>query len=336
MKILITISLTILIFNQTFAQDKKFKPYLGQKLPGIVSELFAPEIIATGFNERDITISPDGKEIFYGLLTSKHITIMQIKFENNKWSEPRVAPFADDSRYFFLEPCFSPDGRTIFFLSTCPPIGMKPKPRWFYQNIWASDKQPDGSWGEIYMIDTIVNNENNQFYPSVTKTGTLYFTKSNEKTNKSAVYRSQKIEGKYSTPEMLPETINKEGTNVFNAFISPDESFLIACVDGRNNDINPGFVNYYIFFRDEKDNWSEGIPFGSEINFKGSNAISSSVSPDGKYLFFSAQKTSIEIEEKMKTKTLKNMIDILNSPQNGNQDIYWIDAKIIEILRPKK
>jgi hypothetical protein len=45
---------------------KLYGPYPGQKVPGMLPELFAPGFICTGFNERDITISPDGKEIFYG------------------------------------------------------------------------------------------------------------------------------------------------------------------------------------------------------------------------------------------------------------------------------
>ena len=69
---------------------------------------------------------------------------------------------------------------------------------------------------------------------------------------------------------------------------------------------NPGKANYFIFFRDEKDAWSDGLPFGPEINMKGSAALSSFVSPDGKYLFFAAR-----------------------------SDIWWVDAKVIEALKEK-
>ena len=31
----------------------------------------------------------------------------------------------------------------------------------------------------------------------------------------------------------------------------------------------------------------------------------------------------------------EEIIEKLNNPQNGNGDIYWVDAKIIEDLRPK-
>ena len=106
-------------------KDKEFPvlsgPYLGQETPGPVPELFAPGVIATGFNERDLAISPDGNEIFYGLLTSRHITIMHTRQVNGRWTEPETAPFARDNRFFFLEPCFSPDGKTVYFLSTRPP-----------------------------------------------------------------------------------------------------------------------------------------------------------------------------------------------------------------------
>lgn len=309
-------------------------PYLGQKPPGMTPELFAPDIIATGYYERDITISPDGTEIFYGILTGRHVTILYTRLEDGKWSEPEIPQFACNTQYFFLEPCFSPDGKTIYFLSTKPPDGKEPKPGWAYQNIWASDKKSDGIWGEIYNPDTALNRPNSQFYPSLTKTGTLYFTRSDEKTGKSEILRARKNGNGYDTPEMLPTVVNGNG-NIFNAFISPDESFLIGCVENKNNEINPGFSNYYIFFRDSNDNWSDGISFGPEINIKGSNAISASVSPDGKYLFFSARTTSERMKETSLKNTLGSIKEYLNNPQNGNYDIYWVSTGVIKALRPK-
>jgi Tol biopolymer transport system component len=310
-------------------------PYLGQITPGAIPELFAPGVIATGFNERDLTISPDGNEIFYGLLTSRHITIMYTRLADGIWTDPEIAPFARNSSFFFLEPCFSPDGKTIYFLSTMPPAGKEPKPRWTYQNIWASDKHQDGSWGQPYNPDTVLNRLNSQFYPSLTKNGTIYFTRSDEKAGKSVILRARKNGTGFGEPELLPPVINGN-RNIFNAFISPDESFLIGCVDNQNNTVNPGCVNYYLFFRDKNDNWSEGISFGPEINIKRSNAISSSVSPDGKYLFFSAQKTSEEMQTLSQSPKLGEMVKLLSSPQNGNNDIYWVSSSVIENLRNEK
>ena len=86
---------------------KLYGPYPGQKVPGMLPELFAPGFICSGFNERDITISPDGKVIIYGFLTNRNITIMQTKMVEGEWTEPQVAPFAPDDGFFYLEPCFS-------------------------------------------------------------------------------------------------------------------------------------------------------------------------------------------------------------------------------------
>jgi len=332
---LIFLFLLIIYSSALFSQVESSSSYLGQKPPGAIPELFAPGIICTGFNERDITISPDGKEIYYGLLTGKHITIMLTKLVNGKWTEPEIAPFASDENYFHLEPCISSDGNHIYFLSTRPPKDKEPKPRWTYQNIWSSNRNSDGTWSEPN-LDTLLNKSNTQFYPSVTKDGTMYFTGNDPQTKKPIILKARLKNGQYQPAEKLPEIINQEGTSPYNAFISPDESFLLACIDGRNNEINPGFANYYVFFRDNEDNWSEGISFGAEINMKGSTATSASISPDGKYLFFAAQKVSKENEELSKTKTLSKMKEFMNSPQNGNYDIYWVDAKIIDELKPTK
>lgn len=339
MKRLLTLSFLALfsfaISGQKVNTPNLSLPYLGQKPPGMTPELFAPDIIATGYYERDITISPDGTEILYGILTGRHVTILYTRLENDIWTEPKIAPFARNSQYFFLEPCLSPDGKTIYFLSTIPPDGKEPKPGWAYQNIWASDKKSDGTWGEVYNPDTAFNRPNSQFYPSLTKTGTLYFTRSGEQTGKSEILMAKKNGNKFYTPELLPPVINANG-NIYNAFISPDESYLIGCVDNKKNEINPGFANYYIFFRDNDDNWSEGVSFGPDINMKGSNAISASVSPDGKYLFFSARTTSERMKEISSNNTLSSIKEYLNSPQNGNYDIYWVSTGVIEALRPKK
>lgn len=44
-------------------------PYLGQALPGPDPILFAPGIVSNGLSNRDITFSPDGREIIFGMHT---------------------------------------------------------------------------------------------------------------------------------------------------------------------------------------------------------------------------------------------------------------------------
>ena len=309
-------------------------PYLGQTAPGETPKLFAPGIISTGINERDFAVTADGKEIYYGIAIGRTMTIMCSREIDGKWSEPEAASFAADQNFFFFEPCLTADGNRIYFLTNKPSKGKQPQQGWVYQNIWAADRKPDGTWSEPYDPDTLINGNMYQYFPSVTNDGTLYFTRTDPQTKKPAIYRSRLKAGKFELPERLPEKINGNG-EPFNAFIARDESYLIACVDKKQNTVNPGRSNYYIYFRDRDDNWSDGVILGADINIKGSNAMSPCVTPDGKYFFFAAQKMDEKFLAVSGSKKLSYFKSLLVNPQNGNYDIYWVDAKVLQNYRGK-
>ena len=335
MRLVIAIAVFYLLTGTTlWAQTVKIfpelqGPFIGQKIPGKTPEIFAPSIISTGFDERDLTISPDGTEIFYGLSTGRIVTIMQIRYIDGHWTEPVTAPFASDNHFFYFEPCFAPDGRTVFFLTTMPVQGNEPKPGWRYQNIFASDRLDDGSWGEPYDPGVTINENGFQFYPSLTHDKTIYFCRTDIVTRRNAVYKADFINGTFTLSTKLPPPVNTDSTSPYNVFVAPDESYLIACIGESNLDYNPGRANYFIFFRNDDDSWAEPVPFGPEINIRGSTAMSASVSPDGKYLFFAAQVSTCKVGDGGKPLTLSRLIEVANSPQNGNYDIYWVDASVI-------
>jgi hypothetical protein len=303
-------------------------PYLGQKPPGLTPQLFAPGIVSTGMYERDMAASSDGKEIFYGVSFGRITTILSTRQEKGGWTEPQVTSFASDSTYLFLEPSLAADGKTMFFLSNRPPAGQQARPGWQHQNIWISDRRPDGSWGEPYDPGPPVNTEANEFFPSVTRDGTLYFTRSKPGEEKTAIYRTHKNGGKYAEPEMLPPQVNGEGSP-YNACIAPDETFLIACVSGRKDSVTAGLPNYYVFFRGRDDKWSEGLNLGAAINMPGASAISPSISPDLKYFFFASNNSQVSSGSSAGRLTFSRLLALYNSPQNGNSDIYWVDAALI-------
>ena len=58
------------------------------------------------------------------------------------------------------------------------------------------------------------------------------------------------------------------------------------------------------------------------------------VSPDGKYFFFSAQRTKTPLAYYGEEVTYREIMAVNNQPENGNIDIYWIDAGFIDGLRP--
>ena len=91
-------------------------------------------------------------------------------------------------------------------------------------------------------------------------------------------------------------------------------------------------VDYYIVFRDEDDQWSEPINMGEAINADNPRGWSPYVSPDGRFFFFMATRTT-EIEQA--DWDYQRLQKLYNSPNNGNADIYWVSSTIISTLKEK-
>ena len=302
-------------------------PYLGQTPPGDTPELFAPGIISTPLYTRDIAMTPDGSEIYFCVSALGYNLIFYTKQTDNKWSTPGVAPFIKDLKYMYYEPHITPDGKMMLFLSNMvDKDGVEGD-----QDIWAVNRIND-SWGEPYNLGAPVNSDGAEFYPSVTKDGTIYFTRQPAGDANSYIYRSKMIDGKYSDVEKLPAQVNC-GTARYNAYIDPGEKFIIVPAVG----IEGGFggTDYYIVFRNNKDNWSDPINMGNKMNTESGREYSASLSPDGKYLFFMSGRTLPDTTVTSSNLTLNYILDKFNKPQNGNSDIYWISASFIKQLKPE-
>ena len=318
-------------FTQGAGSLEPTGPYFGQKEPGMKAELFAPGIISTGMTERALAISADGREIYFELMFGRMATIMVTKMTDGRWSEPVVAPFAADLKFFYLEPALAANDQKILFLSNRPRPGNEPKPGWAYQHIWAAERKKDGQWGEPYDLGAPVNSDESEFYPSLTDEGTLYFTRTQATGEKTMIWRSRCLGGKYQPPEPLPEPVNGKG-NPYNAFIARDESYLIACVKGRDDSLTPGAANYYVFFRTADDHWGEGVNLGADINFPGGAANAPYVTRDGKYFFFGSPNAKPLIFPPDQAVTMKMFLEYFSGPQNGASDIYWCEASFLNKL----
>lgn len=115
---------------------------------------------------------------------------------------------------------------------------------------------------------------------------------------------SRIVDGKREDPKPFGREINWGKWNA-HPFISPDESYIIW--DGERTS-GYGDNDLYISFRQDDGSWGEAINMGDKINTEAPE-LGAVVSPDGKYLFFNR-----------------------NSGE-GNGDIYWVDAKVIDDLR---
>jgi ketosteroid isomerase-like protein len=308
--------------------------YLGEKPPGDTPALFAPRLVSGGLDERDVAISDDGGEIYFGVMTGQRATILVTRQVDGHWTEPVVASFAADPAFMAFEPSLSADGKRVLFLSTRPTAGEEKRPGWANQNLFAADRLPDGSWGEPYDLGAPVNTKDAEFYPSLTRDGTLYFTRGKPR-GPYVIVRSRQMDGRFQEPDTLPAAVNGKGTP-YNAFVARDESYLVACVDGRTDGAEPGRPQYFVFFRDPDDRWSEGVCLGPTVSPGGGGSGSTSVSPDGRCFFFASVKQDEPAAAPEGPVTLRSLRTAATRPRNGNLDIYWLDAAFLERLRPPR
>ena len=306
-------------------------PYLGQQLPGDEPVLFAPGVVSTDMYERDVAMTPDGKEFYFCLAVGlfKYTTILRMREVDGQWQGPEVAPFAANPAYMFMEPFISPDGQHFYFMSNMPDSGQtEPSEQ---TDIWVMTREENG-WGIPGKLPAPVNSAASEYFPSVTFDGTIYFTRENQETRASHIFRSRLVDGVYQEAEELPEVINCTA-NLFNAYIAPDESYLIVPIAGRADSY--GRTDYYVAFRTPDDQWSEPINLGDKVNTAGGQEWSPYVSPDGKFFFFMSSRTAGEVFFDHDRMSYEALSRLARQPGNGNADIYWMSSAFIEKLRPE-
>ncbi len=299
-------------------------PYLGQRPPGRMPEIFAPDIISSGVHELDITISPDLNEILFSRSGFDWYTaIIKLKRTDGVWSDPVTIEHTEKMSCKY--PFISPDGSKLFFNSNLPIKSTDPAGR--ISNIWISERE-DNSWAEPKPLGPEINTKSIEMFPSIANNGNLYFSANYESgIGKFDVYYSKYLNGVYTKPENLGANINTS-FNEFHAFIANDETYIIF---DANRDSGLGGNDLYISFRRDNGDWTKAINMGENINTESSDSRPY-VSPDGKYLFFCSSRPNTEGLGNLWE--YKNFMRRINGPGNSSQDIYWVDASIIEDLKP--
>lgn len=294
-KVLFTITLILLKVSLVYSQTtpKEFPvlkgPYLGQKPPGDIPELFAPGIISRDdyFEHSAAIFSPDGNEVYWSGKPNgaRYFEIYFMKMINGKWTEPKIAFSREGNN--FNNPVFSPDGNKQFFKMD--------------GDIWFVERQGD-EWSDAAKISSVINSAVSDDLHTILENGSVYFRRyyANEQFGKrSLIYISRKINGNYSDPELLESSINSVDSEELAVFVAPDESYMImeANKDGRTDNL---FISYIM----QNGRWSE------RIKLPYNNGRFPSVSPDGKYLFYMTREgiywVSAKIIEELRPEILKN------------------------------
>jgi len=286
--------------------------------------LFAENFISTSMYERDIAISPDGTEILYTTMIpySNFQTLVYSEKRGSTWSNPEIVPFS--GRYSDLEPAFSSDGKKLFFSSNRPLEGDKIKDF----DIWYVERI-NGKWSEPQNIGAPVNTSSDEFYPSITAAGNLYYTAQYKGgVGREDIYVSKWENGVYKDPVVLDTMVNSTFFE-FNAFVSPDEKFIIFSSQGRKDEKGRG--DLYISVKDENNNWKKA----RNLSFLNSDRLDYCpfVSFDKKIFFFTSESHDLK-KSFDKPVVYSNLKQIISQTRNGTGNIYWIDfSRLLEFLK---
>jgi hypothetical protein len=222
---------------------------------------------------------------------------------------------------------FTPDGKRLFFCSRRPLDGYGPPID--QVDFWFVEREGI-EWSEPKHLEGPVNSDALEYYPIFSQNGTLYFSSTRPGGYGGGdIYRARLENGVYLEPENLGPIINTENFEG-DLYIAADESYIIVTCYGRSDTIGSG--DLYISFLQEDGSWSPMKNMGASVNSE-ANEHCPILSPDGKYLFFSSGR-SRHSNYSEKAITFQEKVEMMNSWGNGrNEDIYWVDARIIDTLR---
>ncbi len=277
----IALSLSALAMSSNCYSQNEFPeltgPYMGQKLPGIVAEPFAPGIISKEGWQLEGVFAPGMKE-FYFTSNRKSSTVTGFRQKNNVWKKYIEFPRTG-------EIVFSPDGKRMHMAK-----GYK-------------DRIGDG-WSERKSLGPMFDRKDwGIMRLSASAKGSYVF---DDYMSGDAIRISTIKDGQRQAPKKMDSEVNS-GKWTAHPFIAADENYLIW--DSERED-GLGGTDLYIRYRQKDGSWGPAINMGDKVN-SAENEFYASVTPDGKYILFN------------------------RDFGEGNIDIYWVDAQVIEELRSK-
>ena len=254
-------------------------PYLGQSLPGMTPELFAPGIVSRPdyFEHSAALFTPDGEEVYWTAKANdqRNYKIYFMKMVDGTWSKPGVPGFCQEGKYY--QDCIlSSDGKRLYFTDG---------------ESWQFVQKQDGDWGTPCHVSQNIMSGSDVNICSVTNCGSVYFIKRPE----FDVYVIRAVKGGHAAPEKLPAQVNSSDTRENRVYVAPDESYMIieATKDAAACEL-------FVSFRLNDRSWSER----KKLPIKWGRFPT--VSPDGRYLFFMTREgiywVSAEFIEELKPK----------------------------------
>ena len=272
-------------------------PYLGQNPPGMIAEPFAPGTISRDGWELEGVFAPGMKEFYFTMDRAK--ATGADTDTGSKSFLPTVIGFRQQNNVWKKFTEFKRKGEIVF-----SPDGNR-----MHMAKGYKERVGDG-WSERKSLGPMIDRKEwGIMRLSASAKGTYVFDdfKSDDD---NAIRISRLKDGKREEPVAMSSTVNS-GKFTAHPFIAPDESYLIW--DSKREG-GYGDADLYISFRKKDGTWGPAINMGPQVNSEKADFYAS-VTPNGKQLLFNRT--------------------ISRSDDHINVDIYWVDAQIIENLRPK-
>ena len=309
MKLIINTALLISLTSIAYSQGNNAEPFL-------------PEVFSRFPNVRDIAIYSEGDEIYFSVQSyADEVSVVAfIKKENNKWSVPHIASFS--GKYFDIEPFISSDGLKLFYASNRPAENTDDKSKDF--DIWyVQRKNKNSDWSSPINVGAPINSDNDEFYPSISNNNNFYFT-SDAQTSKGKddIFLSKWEVDKYTTPVSLSDSINSEGYE-FNAYIAPDESYIIFSGYQREDGFGSG--DLYISYKVSNSVWTKAKNLGVEIN-SAKMDYCPFVDIRSNTLYFTSKRSSVN-DSNIDFSSIQEILDEINKYDNGLSRIYKTTLK---------
>jgi hypothetical protein len=184
------------------------------------------------------------------------------------WLEPADMPFAGDG--VEADPWFTPDGRTMWFISTRSTDGVLKKDL----DIWRAKRTRDGRWSTVERLPQPINSPGQEWFPRLAADGWLYFGSNRAGGfGKTDIWRARQKRGGGWKIENAGAAVNSAGDE-YEPLPSPDgRSLLIGTADG--------------YYRStwSRQGWTKRVKLGPEINANGSET-GATLSPSGRSWMF--------------------------------------------------
>lgn len=324
--IIVVPGICLLLSFSRFSDSARGFVYPDTDYPSGTAKLFSPNFISTRYHEHSmISFNVAENSIaWYVVFTPGQRNFapkgsnLQVVYQSGKWTDPSFVKFLDNRTDF--EGSYSPDGKNFYFGSTRSESGGEYKPD---SDIWCVSKN-ENKWSPPARLGNNINTPKYEQQPTVSAHGNLYFVGYLENgANGYGIFKSAYNNGKFRKTELLPEVINSEYVD-WTPFIDPEERFLLFS-STRPGGYGQGDI--YISYRLPGNKWSRAENLGPKVNTN-SNERFPSISPDGKFLFFTRDSCI------HKTPEFYAKIDsLLNFPGNGYNDVYWISTGALTSLR---